>query len=574
MAISKFQFPSLKESFLFFLSLVIVGFGQPAWSGWFGIIAGFLGYGIFWSILLNYESPKKRFWISALWFFSVQLIQLSWFISHPYIYIYAIYFLLSFAMGLQFGCLGLFITRKEICNPFSIFAIAGFWILMEWGRLFVLSGFSWNPVGIALTSSIYGMQMASLGGVFLLSFWVIFVNLLAIKAWAASSKLSIAVWLTAAFVPYAYGAVHLYTHQNAFTKHEEAEKDPFNAVLVQTAFPIEESLPFWDTKKMISFVFGEWNQILKMTKKHLGKPVDLIVFPEFTVPYGTYNAIFPFQAMKASVEREYGKDALNALPPLAAPLALQRETKEGAAWFVSNAYWLQAISNIFQSHIIIGLEDADEGNGEGRKYFSAAQYFQPSFSLLKNQHEAEVPVQRYEKRVLVPMGEYIPFTFCQKLAAEYGIQGSFTCGEEAKVMGHPKVPFGISICYEETFGHIMRESRQKGAKMLVNLTSDVWYPNSRLTKQHFDHARLRTVENGIPLIRACNTGITGGFDSLGRVVAVLGENYWDAEWVADSIHFTVPQYTYATLYSRTGDLLIVVISIFAILFRLWYRPSN
>ena len=110
--------------------------------------------------------------------------------------------------------------------------------------------------------------------------------------------------------------------------------------------------------------------------------------------------------------------------------------------------------------------------------------------------------------------------------------------------------------------------------LLVNLTSDVWYPNSRLPKQHFDHARLRTVENGIPLIRACNTGITGGIDSLGRIINVLGDNYSESEWIADSIKITVPKYTYGTVYSKTGDLLIIIISCVAIFLRLVLRPES
>ena len=75
-------------------------------------------------------------------------------------------------------------------------------------------------------------------------------------------------------------------------------------------------------------------------------------------------------------------------------------------------------------------------------------------------------------------------------------------------------------------------------------------PISRLPKQHFDHLRLRTVENGFPLVRACNTGVTGGIDSYGRIIGVLGEDHMHAKDLADSIHLDVPLYHYATLYSQ------------------------
>ncbi len=155
------------------------------------------------------------------------------------------------------------------------------------------------------------------------------------------------------------------------------------------------------------------------------------------------------------------------------------------------------------------------------------------------------------------MGEYIPFEFCRNLAASYGIGGSFTFGEEAKVLRTEKFPFGVSICYEETFGNMMRMSRQNGAEVLVNLTSDVWYPDSTLAKQHFDHARIRTVEAGIPLLRSCNTGITCGVDSLGNVVADLPEYDSSGNWNADSLYVSVPKFHYNTLYSRLGDVPII-----------------
>jgi apolipoprotein N-acyltransferase len=103
----------------------------------------------------------------------------------------------------------------------------------------------------------------------------------------------------------------------------------------------------------------------------------------------------------------------------------------------------------------------------------------------------------------------------------------------------------------------MRENRLKGAQILLNLTSDAWYPNSRLAQQHFDHARLRTVENGIALLRACNTGITGGVDSLGRVVKILGENAENPEVISDALYIEVPLYHYQTLYAQFGDTLII-----------------
>lgn len=213
------------------------------------------------------------------------------------------------------------------------------------------------------------------------------------------------------------------------------------------------------------------------------------------------------------------------------------------------------MANFFQAHVVIGLEDSIYVNQHKAESYSSAFHFIPGSNQLP---------KRYEKRVLVPMGEYIPFTWCRELASQYGITGSFTCGTSAKVFDGP-VPFGISICYEEIYGDLMRENRVQGAELLVNLTNDGWYPQSRLPKQHFDHARLRTVENGIPLVRACNTGVTGAIDSLGRIIGVLGEDHMQDQQVADSIRLNVPLYHYRTFYAQHGDLPVIGLACLCVL---------
>lgn len=190
--------------FQFIISLLIVAFGQPATSPWCALIAATAGYAIFWKLLLDISSGKKRFWLSAGWFGGVQLIQLFWFTSHPFLYIYAVYFFLAFGVGLQFGLVGLCITRDRLKSLPSLLAVAGLWTLLEWSRLFILAGYSLNPVGLALTANIYSLQMASLVGLYGLSFWVILVNLLALTRRP--------IWLVAALLPFLYGVAQIQIH--------------------------------------------------------------------------------------------------------------------------------------------------------------------------------------------------------------------------------------------------------------------------------------------------------------------------------------------------------------------------
>jgi apolipoprotein N-acyltransferase len=556
-------------SLLFFISLLLVGFGQPAWNSICAILASCCGYALFFRTLLAFPHLKHRFWLATFWFGTVQLIQLSWMISHPYWYIYSIYFLLSFAIGMQFGLIVLWIQPFYIRQFRWLFGLAGLWVLMEWIRLFILSGFSFNPIGLALTSTIYSLQFASLWGIYGLSFWVMFVNLLALKIWNDKFNLwNLSFYFIAALFPYLFGFIHIQQHDRRMSELSNTLEKPYNAVLVQTSFPIEESLGIKDPKLLTAYVINEWRQILTITKKNLGKKIDLLVLPEFVVPYGTYSCVYPFVVVSDAFKEIFGKESLSHLPPLQSPLATQVKSRQGSVWMVNNAYWTQALANIFQTEVVAGLEDAEKIESGKTEYYSSAIHF-----LAAQANSTEFQTSRYEKRVLVPMGEYIPFTFLSKLAEKYGIYGSFTPGKEAKVFRGKKV-LGLSICYEETYGHLMRENKQKGAEILVNLTSDAWYPNSRLVQQHFDHARLRTVENGLPLLRACNTGITAGLDSLGRIVKELTKKDTNVELISDSLLVALPTYSYSTLYSHFGDTLIILLSFLALLFCFFSSNSN
>jgi apolipoprotein N-acyltransferase len=525
------------------VSFLIVGCGQPAWSWISGLIAAAFGYALFWRVLLSIETTSHRFWLATLWTYAIQLVHTSWMISHPFLYIYGVWLLFCFLCSLQFGLVSLLIVPKRVERLGGLVLIASCWTLMEWLRLFFMSGYTWNPTGLALTGHIYPLQMASFWGIYGLSFFAILVNLLFLRAWVCWRRLApIALWAMAAAVPYLYGYVHYTYHEQLIAKQAGGAKT-LSVVLVQPAFLPEEGAFMINPHDAIEHVMGEWTQILKILSKQKNEVVNLIVLPEYVVPFGTYSPIFSFERMRDLFEEHFGKESLAALPPLEAPWAATKSTPRGDVWLVNNAFMVQALSNLFQSEVVVGLEDVEQIADKQFEFFSAALCFHPN-----NGEE-----QRYEKRVLVPMAEYIPFTFCKELAATYGIGGSFSPGKAAKVFEVSNVPFGCCICYEETFGDLMRESRLLGAELLVNITSDVWFPNSRLPKQHFDHARLRTVESGIPLVRACNTGITCALDSLGRVVASLGEGRHDFEWISDSIRIDVPLYTYSTLYSRWGD---------------------
>ena len=126
----------------------------------------------------------------------------------------------------------------------------------------------------------------------------------------------------------------------------------------------------------------------------------------------------------------------------------------------------------------------------------------------------------YDKWKLVPFGEYMPKWIPLKITPDV-LGAGFTPGPGPATLTVPGLPpFGPLICYEAIFsGQIVDEKARP--QFLVNVTDDSWFGNSAGPRQHFADARLRAVEEGLPLARDANSGITAIIDSDGHVTALL-----------------------------------------------------
>jgi apolipoprotein N-acyltransferase len=132
-------------------------------------------------------------------------------------------------------------------------------------------------------------------------------------------------------------------------------------------------------------------------------------------------------------------------------------------------------------------------------------------------------VTEYDKHHLVPFGEYVPFRWLppvQAIAAQLGV-GDFKRGLGPTTLNiDPYPPFSPLICYEAIFpGEATDETGH--AQWLFSLTDDAWFGYSSGPVQDMQMARTRAVEQGLPLLRAANTGISAGFDAYGRIIASL-----------------------------------------------------
>jgi apolipoprotein N-acyltransferase len=182
-------------------------------------------------------------------------------------------------------------------------------------------------------------------------------------------------------------------------------------------------------------------------------------------------------------------------------------------------------------------------------------------------------VASYDKVHLVPFGEYVP-GFLDTLLRAVGlhqfvhIPGGFTAGHRHGVLAVPGLPpAAASVCYEAIFpGEVVPAGPRPS--LLLNVTNDGWFGQTAGPYQHFAQARLRAVEEGLPLVRAANTGISAVVDPYGRVVGALPLG---AEGVLDS---GLPRSIAPPLFTGLGRVILAVMVLVCVLFPLiahWQR---
>jgi apolipoprotein N-acyltransferase len=162
---------------------------------------------------------------------------------------------------------------------------------------------------------------------------------------------------------------------------------------------------------------------------------------------------------------------------------------------------------------------------------------------------------RYDKRHLVPFGEYIPFGdllkpvfFFLKIP-----MSDFSRGNPAQAMINAGgIPLGISVCYEDAFGEEVIDALP-AARMLVNVSNDAWFGDSIAPHQHLEMARMRARETGRYLLRATNNGITAIIDAQGHITARA------PQFVPYALTGQAVAYAGSTPYVRFGNLPILIV---------------
>ncbi|SPN73773.1 Apolipoprotein N-acyltransferase,apolipoprotein N-acyltransferase,apolipoprotein N-acyltransferase,Carbon-nitrogen hydrolase [Chlamydia serpentis] len=513
-------------------SWCLLAFAQPDLSRFVSIVGVACGYGLLWYGLEPFRqrslSLSTLFILCFFWTITIEGIHFSWMLSDQYVgkLIYLAWLVLISILALLFSgfsCLLITIMRKK--QTALLWSLPGVWVAIEMIRFYgIFSGMSFDYLGWPMTACAYGRQFGGFLGWGGQSCVVVAVNI-SFYALLLKKPCARMLWLTTLVLPYAIGGVH-YEYLQRIFKQDNRE---ICVAVVQPAHP-----PLRPKLQRPTVI---WEQLIQIVSQ-IEQPIDLLVFPEVVVPFGSHKQVYPYQ------------DCL----PLLASFAPLPDGKE----FLSNSDWIRALTQYFNCSVIIGLERWEKKDSSLYWYNSAELMSQKGISI------------GYDKRILVPGGEYIPggkfgTLVCKKIFPQYLLRYKRLPGTRSGVICAPDLPrIGVTICYEETFGHRLRSYKKQGAELLVNLTNDGWYPQSRLPRVHFLHGTLRNQEFGMPCVRACQTGVTAVVDSLGRVLKTLPYDTRQTQAPSGVLQASLPLFNYKTLYGCFGDFPMIFIALCAV----------
>ena len=347
-----------------------------------------------------------------------------------------------------------------------VLALAVTWTAAEWLRGNILTGFPMNLMGTVWMPSVGMIQSVAVIGVYGLSF----VTVLAAAAPAAlatpgtDERPGRPAWLLSA-VAFGLLAAVWVGGQARLALAPDLAPTEVNLRLVQAN--IDQSRKWEDGAREA----GLAQHVVLSHEPGLAE-TDIVIWPETAVPFFLDESA----TLQAFVSR-------------AAP---------------------------FDGYVITGAPRRTRSAGRTIAVWNSLHALSPAGAITAS----------YDKHHLVPFGEYMPLRGIVNLRALATGAVDSSAGPGPRTLRLPGVPpFSPLICYEAIFpGEVVADDAPPGERpqWLLNITNDAWFGHTAGPYQHFQAARLRAVEEGMPLVRAANTGISAVVDSHGRVVGRLG----------------------------------------------------
>lgn len=377
-----------------------------------------------------------------------------------------------------------------------IFALA--WVIFEYLRGHLFTGFPWNLFGYAFAGSNIMIQPAALIGIYGLSLLALVIAALpavfyASEGFATKHPVQAGLWAAALLISLSlYGTARLIG---------ETQINPAETVQLRIIQPNIKQQDKWrpENKEQILRTY------MSLTSSPGIEDIDIVIWPEVALPFVLDR--------NSEIRRILGS-------------LLPREA------------------------VLVTGSIRYSGDSSALKAYNSVMVINPAGQI----------TALYDKAHLVPYGEYLPF---KKLLNALGlekltnIRADFSAGPGPRTLQLPNdTSISPLICYEIIFpGQIVDPASRP--HWIANLTNDAWFGDLTGPYQHFQKARLRAIEQGLPVIRAANTGISAVIDGYGRVLQALALNE------TGMIDAVLPPPLAPPPYARFGDLMLLPLLLLA-----------
>jgi apolipoprotein N-acyltransferase len=395
-------------------------------------------------------------------------------------------------LALFTGAACAFAAKVKTSGWRRILTLAALLMIAEYARGHVLTGLPWNLPGQALAGAAAGAQTAAYWGVYGLSFVALLIAMApaAFIADGARGLAKGAVLMIAALAAlYGAGAARL-------SLMKPGDHADVFVRIVQPNIPQREKIDS-----------GLW-------QRNYDRHIDLSSAQG--PASGMLFILWPENAVPVIDEVEEGLNALSTRLPK-------------------------------NSELIAGAVRRTTGPSGATLYYN-------SISVIAETGEGRRAIAHYDKHHLVPFGEYLPmqgFLRSIGLAQLAPYDDGFSPGEGPKTIRMGGPAFSPLICYEAIFPGRIHPKNDR-PEWIATVTNDSWFGDSAGPRQHFDQARLRAIETGLPMARSANSGVSGLIDALGRTKARI--RLYETGVIDAALPRALPE----TLYARCGDLLFVL----------------
>jgi apolipoprotein N-acyltransferase len=436
---------------------------------------------------VGWAAGLAYFLISTWWVGEAFLVDVA---AHGWQAPFAIAFLAG-GLALLWGGAGLVYRRIAPPGPARVLVFAGVFGLFEWLRGHILTGFPWNLPGEVWRAGSAPSQGAALLGAYGMTFITLAVGgaagLLARKTGRREAA-AFALALAVLALLWIGGAVRL----------AGATPPPAQALRLRIVQPNIPQTEKWSPEAFRAIV----DRYAALTAAQSSRPADVVIWPEAALPDVADDFLAPYAWTRAAI-----RDALRP------------------------------------GQVLLMGAARTEGPAGDLRYYN-------SLLALRRTGDDLSTLGVYDKRHLVPFGEYMPM---DKLAGAVGFKAlvhigdGFTPGPRPVAMSLPGfAPFQPLICYESLFPSSFARTGPRPT-WIVNVSNDAWFGETSGPWQHLNIASYRAIEEGVPIVRATPTGVSAVIDGYGRPKTLLGLGK------AGVIDADLPQALAPTPYSRWRD---------------------